>query len=155
MRHRALGAALACLATASCTTAAAPSPDVLLAADAAFDEAVSQAGSAAWLEWFAEDGSMVSQGVGELRGHDRIRDAIQFLDQPGTSLRWTPRRADIAASGDLGWTTGTYVSEAVGPDGEVTRGQGVYVSIWRLQPDGSWKVVMDLGNPTTPADAGG
>ena len=26
--------------------------------------------------------------------------------------------------------------------------QGIYVSIWRRQADGSWKVEMDLGNPT-------
>jgi ketosteroid isomerase-like protein len=64
-------------------------------------------------------------------------------------LQWEPERADIAASGDLGWTTGRFVSEGPGPDGTTVRVEGIYVSIWRLQPDGTWKVVMDLGNPVS------
>ena len=91
---------------------------------------------------------MVQEGRGEIRGRIQVQEAVAFLDAPGVSLRWTPTRADIAESGDLGWTTGTYASESPGPDGETLRGEGVYVSIWRSQPDGSWRVVMDLGNPT-------
>lgn len=83
-----------------------------------------------------------------------VRDASTFLDQPGVSLTWEPSRADIAASGDLGWTTGRYVLESPEADGEVVRGQGVYVSLWRRQDDGSWKGVMDLGNPAETSAEG-
>lgn len=117
-------------------------------ADRAFAAAVAEGGSEAWASWFAGDGAMIQPGVGEIRGREEILSMMASLDEPGVSLRWEPLRADIAASGDLGWTTGTYVSESPGPDGEVRTGQGRYVSIWRRQPDGSWKVVMDLGNPT-------
>ncbi|HSM61388.1 MAG TPA: DUF4440 domain-containing protein, partial [Longimicrobiales bacterium] len=102
----------------------------------------------AWASWFAEDGAMIQPGPGEIRGREEILSVMASLDEPGVSLRWEPLRADIAASGDLGWTTGTFVSEGPGPDGEVRTGQGRYVSVWRRQADGSWKVVMDLGNPT-------
>jgi len=127
-----------------------PSPDVLMEADRAFAAAVAEGGSDAWVSWFAEDGAMIQPGLGEIRGHSAILPVMAGLDQPGVSLRWEPERAEIAASGELGWTTGSYVSESPGPDGEVQRGTGRYVTIWRLQADGSWRVAMDLGNPTQP-----
>jgi ketosteroid isomerase-like protein len=129
--------------------AAAPDPTQLMQADRDFAAAVADGGSAAWASWFAEDGAMIQPGVGEITGRDAILARMAGLDDPEVHLRWEPLRADIADSGDLGWTTGTYVSESPGEDGEVVRGEGRYVTIWRRAEDGSWKVVMDLGNPAT------
>ena len=122
------------------------SPEVLMEADRAFDAAVAAGGVDVWVSWFAEDGALIQEGIGESRGHAMIRDVMTALDDPNVSLRWEPVRADIAASGDLGWTTGRSVFEVIAPDGTAQRTEGVYVTIWRLQADGSWKVVMDLGN---------
>lgn len=118
-------------------------------ADRAFAAAVAEGGTDAWVTWFAEDGAQIQPGSGEIRGRDAIRELMAGLDDPNFSLAWEPRRADIAASGDLGWTTGSYVSKGIGVDGQPRQAQGRYVTIWRKQPDGSWKVVMDLGNPTS------
>ena len=123
-------------------------------ADRAFAAAVASGGADAWVSWFAEDGAQIQPYAGEIRGHDAIRRLMAGLDDPSVSLRWEPVRSDIADSGDLGWTTGAYVSEITAPGGTVTRSEGRYVSIWRLQDDGSWKVVMDLGNPTDPPPGG-
>lgn len=123
-------------------------PSVLMEADRAFAADVAARGTDAWVSWFATDGAQIQPGTGEVMGHDALRTLMAGLDDPNFSLSWEPLRADIAASGDLGWTTGKYVSEGVGPDGEPRRGQGRYVTIWRKAADGSWKVVMDLGNPT-------
>lgn len=123
----------------------APDASVLLDADRAFAADVAANGADAWAAWFAPDGAMIREGAGEVRGRDAIREAVAYLDQPGLSLSWAPTRADMAASGDLGWTTGTWTFRS-SPDAPV-EGRGRYVSIWRLQPNGEWKVVMDLGNP--------
>ena len=139
------------MALAGCAQQAAAPPadlEVLMEADRAFAEAVAQGGTEAWVSWFATDGAQIQPGSGEIMGHDAIRSLMAGLDDPNFKLSWKPLRADIAASGDLGWTTGSYVSEGVGPDGEPRRGQGRYVTIWRKGADGAWKVVMDLGNPT-------
>lgn len=124
-------------------------PSVLMEADRRFAAEVAEGGSEAWAAWFAEDGAQIQPVAGEIRGRDAIRRSMAWLDEPSVSLRWEPERADIAASGDLGWTTGTYVSERTRLDGTTERGEGRYVSIWRKQPDGSWRVVMDLGNATS------
>lgn len=138
------------VAILGCSGAAAPAadPSVLMDADRAFAGAVAEGGTDAWVSWVAADGAQIVPGAGEIRGRDSIRALMAYLDDPGTRLTWEPSRAQIAASGDLGWTTGTYESESVGSDGQVQHGQGRYVTIWRKQDDGSWKVVMDLGNPT-------
>ena len=140
------------LALVGCAPEAAPPPPadpaVLMEADRAFAEAVARGGTDAWVSWFATDGAQIQPGSGEIMGHDAIRTLMAGLDDPNFTLSWKPLRADIAAGGDLGWTTGSYVSEGVGPAGEARRGQGRYVTIWKKQADGSWKVVMDLGNPT-------
>ena len=129
-------------------------PDVLIEADRAFDAAVASGGAEAWASFFAEDGAMVSEGRGEIRGRGEILEAVAFLNQEGVSLRWSPDRAEISSSGDLGYTVGRYASVRPGEDGIPVTARGVYVSIWRLQADGSWKVVMDLGNPTDDAGEG-
>ncbi|MGK7312988.1 MAG: YybH family protein [Candidatus Longimicrobiales bacterium M2_2A_002] len=152
MRPRSPTAALALTVLAlGCTSDPGdpPDPSVLLDADRAFAADVAESGADAWAAWFAEDGAMIQEGTGEVRGRAAIRETVAYLDRPGVSLTWQPDRADLAASGDLGWTTGSYTFRPA-PDGPPGRGR--YVSIWKRQPDGSWRVVMDLGVPV--ADGG-
>jgi ketosteroid isomerase-like protein len=118
----------------------------LMAADRAFDEATQARGAEGWVSFFAPGGAMIQANRGEIRGLDAIREAIAALDDPALTLTWEPLRAEGSGDGTLGYTTGRYVSTQVaGADTMVSR--GLYVSVWRRQPDGSLKVVMDLGNP--------
>jgi ketosteroid isomerase-like protein len=66
---------------------------------------------------------------------------------PSAFLAWHPTFAAIARSGDLGWTTGPY--EITLKDGR--KGYGQYSTVWRKQPDGRWKFVVDLGIETPAA----
>lgn len=118
----------------------------LMAADRAFNEATQARGSSGWVSFFDPLGSMIQANRGEIRGLDAIGEAIAGLDEPGFTLTWEPLRAEGSDDGTLGYTVGRYVSTVVlAADTAVSR--GLYVSIWRRQPDGSLKVVMDLGNP--------
>jgi ketosteroid isomerase-like protein len=56
-------------------------------------------------------------------------------------IRWKPLRADVAESGDLGYTWGVAES-GPGSDGPF-RPYGIYVTIWKRQADGKWKFVYD------------
>lgn len=72
--------------------------------------------------------------------------AAQALAGPaGFALTWEPSFAEIAASGDLGYTTGPYQSRH--PDGAVNYGQ--YVSVWRKEGE-RWRLVVDGGSPHPP-----
>lgn len=108
----------------------------------------------AWASYFAPGGSRISAGVGEIRGPDAIlawlREAT--ASQGITGFTWAPNRAEVSNSGDLGYTVGEYRASGMGADGVHTGVAGEYVSIWRRQEDGSWKVEMTLGNPTGPPE---
>ncbi|MGE0640747.1 MAG: DUF4440 domain-containing protein [Thermoanaerobaculia bacterium] len=57
----------------------------------------------------------------------------------------TPHFAEVAESGDLGYTWGDWSSTALEPDSDGKRDTfgGAYVNIWKRQGDGSWKLVVD------------
>jgi ketosteroid isomerase-like protein len=65
-------------------------------------------------------------------------------------LTWEPRLGDIAASGELGWLTGPsslLVPSAPKPGPN----HQVYLSTWRKQPSGEWRVIIDIGVSTPSA----
>jgi ketosteroid isomerase-like protein len=39
------------------------------------------------------------------------------------------------------------------PDGTVRRATGKYLNVWKKQPDGSWKVLVDIGNEDPVPDS--
>lgn len=121
----------------------------LIQADREFDQATAEKGVGAWVSYFAEDGRMFPAGAEIVSGKEAIREAMApAFATPGFSLRWKPLGAEVSNAGDLGYTYGTYVAKGPGPKGEAVERHGKYVSIWRKQPDGSWKVVVDIGNPS-------
>jgi ketosteroid isomerase-like protein len=69
---------------------------------------------------------------------------------PPKELRilWEPRYGDIAASGDLGYLTGPVRTITPARNNGQPR-HSIYASVWKRQPDGMFKVVMDIG-VTTP-----
>jgi len=72
----------------------------------------------------------------------------------GTSLTWTPIKAEMAASGDLGYTYGNYIYTAKNKEGKLVTSYGKYTSIWKKQKDGQWKVVVDVGNSSPSPKSG-
>jgi ketosteroid isomerase-like protein len=119
----------------------------LMAADQAFAEAIGEGGLSLWADFFTEDGAMIQEGAGEIRGTEAIRAASEASAGAITSFTWAPDRAAVSTGGDLGYTVGHFRTTAMGPDSVEMLRTGLYVSIWRRQADGSWKVEMDLGNP--------
>ncbi len=75
-----------------------------------------------------------------------------FQENPGSpaQLSWAPEFADIAASGDLGYTTGPWEVRRTPQDPPA--GFGHYVTLWHKQPNGEWKVAIDIGIGHNPVD---
>ena len=59
-------------------------------------------------------------------------------------LSWQPIFADVALAGDLGYTTGPWEYKEDFKD-EKPAAYGDFVTVWKRQPDGSWKFAVDLG----------
>lgn len=58
-------------------------------------------------------------------------------------LGWSPIFADASRSSDLGYTTGPWTYKKTAKD--QASAWGDYITLWRKQPDGLWKVVFDGG----------
>jgi ketosteroid isomerase-like protein len=124
----------------------------LAAADRAFADATSERGVDGWVEYFAEDGSMVTEG-GMVTGPDSIRALMgPAFGDTNYTLTWDPVEADVSAARDLGYTRGRYLSQRRLDGGLVVNSRGTYVTIWKRQDDRSWKVVLDIGTPDGPSD---
>jgi ketosteroid isomerase-like protein len=95
----------------------------------------------AFLEYFADD-AVGFNGTNIVKAKEQIRQAPD--PSKDAQLLWEPRYGDISVSGDLGWLTGPSTSTNPARDNGTPR-HGNYASIWKRQPDGSFKVVMDVG----------
>jgi len=133
----------------------AAAKDELLEADREFGKAVAARGIDGWVECFAEDGKMFPAGGEVVEGKKAVRElmAARFA-QPGFSLRWTPLGAELARSGDFGYTYGMSESRFTGKDGKPIVATGKYITVWRKGKDGAWKVIADIGNaaPRKPSN---
>ena len=72
--------------------------------------------------------------------------------RPPVTLNWEPIFADVSRAGDLGYTTGPYRLIDQSPEHRPIQ-HGYYFSIWKRQPDGAWKVAVDVGIQTPVPDA--
>lgn len=165
--------------TRSSLLAAAASPLLLLAgchhfadhhhhhADSAAIEAQLRSGEQQWVaDWashdvnrivahYAADGTLLAPGMARMTGADQIRaGATQLLQDPNFQLRFTADKVDVAESGDLAYTRGTYSMRATDPaTHQASTETGNYVTTYRRQDDGSWKAVDDIAAPGAPAAA--
>src|ERR1700686_338883 len=116
--------------------------DTLKQLEAEFMKAAADNGSQGYMSYYADDSVEVPNGAPLIQGKTNIAKTMGFLDQKDNHLTWTPVGADMSASGDLGYTFGTYEFRSKDKDGKPTVGYGKYASIWKKQKDGIWKVVM-------------
>ena len=99
-----------------------------------------------FMSYFASDASMYVPGAPLATGTGPIRETLApMFSSPGFALTFAPTKADVSASGDLGYTNGTYEFIANG-----VMDKGKYVTVWQKQPGGEWKVKEDIFN----SDAG-
>lgn len=120
--------------------------ELLFQLEAAFAQDAARHRHDAFLTWFAEDGVELDDGGG-ITTKEEMRKQPAWAE--GTTLTWTPVHADMAASGDFGYTYGNYVFKHKDKTGKVITDYGKYTSIWKKQKDGSWKVVVDMGNSSS------
>jgi ketosteroid isomerase-like protein len=132
--------------------AAAPDErEAMLQADRDFDKATAEKGVDGWVSFFDESGMMFPDGRDIVKGRGAVRDLMAAaFARPGYSLRWKPAGVEVARSGDLGYTWGHAVIRAQDQQGKPVTRYSKYVTIWKKQADGSWKVAVDIGT-SSPA----
>jgi ketosteroid isomerase-like protein len=80
-------------------------------------------------------------GKTPLRGRDAVIAAWRrYFDGAEAPFSWRPETVEVLPSGTLALTSGPVYD----PGGKQTN---TFTSIWRLDPDGRWRVIFDRGCP--------
>ena len=106
---------------------------------------------AAFQHFAAPDVAFLDVDPRKFRGPDAVRERMAGADQPGVTLKWSASFTDVSDDGTLGYNYGRYERRGPGPDGRETVRGGWFLTIWKRQPDGTWRYVMDNGTPDRPA----
>jgi ketosteroid isomerase-like protein len=132
---------------------AAAARAALLQADRKFAKAGIAKNIDSFMSFVAEDVRFYSEGVMRT-GKLAFREgwAKGFAD-PNWTITWAPLYAEAAQSADLGYTTGSFEIHDKSSDGTPVVRKGSYVTMWRKQPDGAWKVALDIGSFVPPKPA--
>jgi hypothetical protein len=148
MSNRAAVRAGIVCALALAGAAAQERPDALaslVAAERAFARmSVETSQRDAFLANFADEGVWFVPAPSNTRAD--LRKAPVPPGPPQQVLDWEPWTGDVAASGDLGYTTGPWAKRAL--TGEPDRrllDTGWFFSVWEWRADQGWKVLADFG----------
>jgi ketosteroid isomerase-like protein len=127
-------------ASATATTAAPPALAVTVRArEAAFAKTLADRDHAAFTAFVSEEAVFVGRTV--RRGRKAVAEGWKpFFDGPKAPFAWAPEVVEVIDSGGLALSSGP----VFGPDGKRT---GTFHSTWRLEPDGVWRIVLDIGCP--------
>lgn len=143
IRRHSLAVLFCLFAGPSVLRAAEPSPAEAVRAMVESERTFYQTGQekgtrAAFLEFLAYDGIVFRPGP--VNG----KEVWTKRSETGLDLIWEPTFAAIARSDDFGYTTGPAKWRANKKE-EKFLGYGQFISIWKKQKDGSWKVALDCG----------
>lgn len=131
---------------------AKPGKVLLFDLEARFAKDTKERGGAGFASWFAEDGVALGNGQPPVIGRVAIEKSANWTPQ-SYQLTWTPTDGQMGPSGDMGYTWGHFEGRSKDANGNPVLTSGRYMTIWRKQADGSWKVVLDAG-ANEPAAAG-
>lgn len=125
----------------------------ILDADTRFSQVTGEKRLEGFLSFLSDSAMTLQPDTTFIQGIAGFRDVWAGLNNPNFHIVWHPVHAYASACGDLGYSTGVaeYWREA---NGEKTRqGSSKYLTVWRRQADGAWKVVFDTGVQDSPKKA--
>lgn len=133
------------------TVDTAAETQALLEADRAWAKHAAAGAVDSVLTYWTEDAVVVSPGQPTYSGKAAIRQMVTAsMSIPGFRINWTPRKAVVSKSGDMGYTVGTNELTAPDPTGKLTTNKGRYLAVWRKDADGKWRCVEDYASNDGP-----
>jgi uncharacterized protein (TIGR02246 family) len=155
-------AAVLALTITACNQAPPAAPDTRVAdvqaigdTEAQFSQATAAKDVEKAIGYYADDAVLMAPGMEMVEGKEAIGSAMRAMAKdPAFSLHFRTSKADVAKSGELGYTWGTYELTATDAGThKVIHDHGSYVTTYRKQADGSWKAEADIASSAVPRAA--
>jgi len=121
----------------------------VVCAESGFSDAAEQKDVEAFASFIDPDARFVAGRVS--RGREAVVQAWSGLfESEDRSMRWRPKVVEVTEDGTLAISRGPYRSRRTGDDGRLIETWGSFVSTWRRNDDGDWKVVFDTEGYSGP-----
>ena len=78
-----------------------------------------------------------------IHGKEAIKNFYSTPFYQKATVQWSPDFVQTSENGDMGYTYGKYVWSSTDSTGKPITFNGVFHTVWKKQPDGSWKYVWD------------
>lgn len=99
------------------------------------------------LSFWADDAKVFPPGAPVVEGKQAIREfVIGSLSTAGFRISWETDEVVVAPGGNLGYTTGRNQITMPDDSGNLRTESGRGVTVWRRDPDGEWRCVIDIWN---------
>ena len=96
--------------------------------------------------FYTEDATVFLEAAPDVTGKTAIHETLAgMMQDPAFALSFETTRVEVARSGDLAYEVGTFSITGTDPKTKMpmtTKGQGV--TVWKKQPDGAWKALLDI-----------
>ncbi|MEQ9301714.1 MAG: nuclear transport factor 2 family protein [Cyclobacteriaceae bacterium] len=113
------------------------------ATEVAFAKMAAERGLGEAFEYYAAPDGVINRRRTVIQGKSAIRQYYDDQPDDGAALDWSPSFVDVAASGELAYTYGPYTFTYTDSLGNPVESKGIFHTVWRLQPDGTWRFVWD------------
>ncbi len=101
---------------------------------------------------YSDDASVLPPNAPPATGKEAIRKLwSQMVESPGFAGSAQTTKLELSRAGDLAYSVGTYVLKKNDLQGNPSTERGKWVLVCKKQPDGTWKVVIDIWNSDRPA----
>jgi len=141
---------------AAATLAGAPSNDAAVskaieAADSGQGVALLKGDTARAAAYYVADAIVMTPNDKIAKGHDAIMTAIGNFFAAGKITAFTTHREDLLITGDYAIETLTYQMTIQPKTGKAINDKGKGLTVFKKQPDGSYKAIRDIYNSDLPA----
>lgn len=95
----------------------------------------------AFLQWLGAEGLTFEPGPTKV--------SVEYPKRPDSKnvLLWGPDEVGASADGTLGFSSGPYLSRPTDAKPDEPGKHGRFLSLWKRQSDGQWRVALDFGAP--------
>lgn len=99
------------------------------------------------LSYWSDDAVCLFPGQPKITGKEEIRQMLKATSSiPGFEVSWEPKEAFVSMSGDFAYVLAQNYFRNLDSLGNTNTTFNKGIEIWKKQPNGEWKCVVDIYN---------